>query len=127
MSSHYQIIYADLTEDEPEAVTLPRLPNLDLYDASIKISILFRMYKRSHIRGNRILMLFYLSQVGKWIITYNLSLKDAGLSSYYYKVAQRIYLLFEFDEAQIMRTKNMTLRDVRNISRRELDDLIEFT
>jgi len=65
MSSHYQIIYADLTEDELEAVTLPRLPNLDLYDASIKISILFRMYKRSHIRGNRILMLFYMSQVGK--------------------------------------------------------------
>jgi len=54
-------------------------------------------------------------------------LKDVGLSSYYYKVAQRIYLLFESDEAQIMRTKNMTLRDVRNISRRELDDLIEFT
>ncbi len=71
-------------------------------------------------------MLFYMSQVGKQIITYNLSLKDAGLSSYYYKVTQQIYLLFESDEAQIMRTKNMILKDVKNISRRELHDLIEF-
>jgi len=53
-------------------------------------------------------------------------LKDAGLSSYYYKVTQQIYLLFESDEAQIMRTKNMILKDVKNISRRELHDLIEF-
>ncbi len=65
MSSHYQVIYADLMEDEPEAVILLRLPNLDLYDAITKIFILFRMYKRSHIRGNRILILFYMSQVGK--------------------------------------------------------------
>ena len=114
-------------EDESETVMLPRLLNLDLYNATTKISILFRIYKRSHIKGNQILMLFYMSQIGKWIITYNLSLKNAELSSYYYKVTQWIYLLFKSDEAQIMRTKNMTLRDVRNIFRRKLDDLIEFT
>ena len=39
MSSHYQVIYADLMEDEPEAVILLRLPNLDLYDAITKIFI----------------------------------------------------------------------------------------
>ncbi len=52
-------------KNELEAVTLSRLSNLDLYDAPIKISILFRMYKKSHIRENQILMLFYMSQVSK--------------------------------------------------------------
>ena len=65
MSLHYQIIYANFMKNELEAVTLSRLSNLDLYDAPIKISILFRMYKKSHIRENQILMLFYMSQVSK--------------------------------------------------------------
>ncbi len=41
-------------EDESETVMLPRLLNLDLYNATTKISILFRIYKRSHIKGNQI-------------------------------------------------------------------------
>ncbi len=65
MSLHYQVIYTDLMKDELKVVMLFRLPNLDLYDASTKISILFRMYKKSHIRENQILILFYMSQVNK--------------------------------------------------------------
>jgi hypothetical protein len=126
MSLYYQIIRSDLLEEEPTSVVLPVLPDLSLYDTPGKILILFDCYNRASIRGNREQMLYYLFHIGKVIFPNNLSLRNSGLSPYYYKVSKRIYLLFERDEFQIMRSKLMTTRDVNRITRNELDDLLNL-
>ena len=126
MSIHYQIIYADLLEDEPEEVEFPQLPELDSFDLSEKIAILKTYLRRSRMRGKRTHILFYTFQLGKWVFMGNLKREEAGLTSYYYKVALRTYLLFEKDSSQILRTRNVTLRDVQCITRDELNDLIEL-
>ena len=59
MSIHYQIIYADLLEDEPEEVEFPQLPELDSFDLSGKIAILKTYLRRSRMRGKRTHTLFY--------------------------------------------------------------------
>ena len=56
----------------------------------------------------------------------NLKREEAGLTSYYYKVALRTYLLFEKDSSQILWTRNITLRDVQRITRMNLMILLNW-
>src|SRR5688572_24883643 len=124
MSQEYLNIFTDITEDEPDSVSLPPLPNLDSYDAETKITVLFKLYKRAAFKKDRVLSLLYMFYLGKWIFSYNLSLKGTGLTPYYFLVAKRAYLLFESDEVQIMRTKLMTVKDLKKLSKKEFQCLL---
>ena len=126
MSTFFQTIYIDLLEDEPEEVEFPPLSDLNSFDLIQKIMVLKTYLRRSRIRGKRQHVLFYISQIGKWIFIGNIRREEAGLTPYYYKAALRTYLLFERDPSQIMRTKNTTIRDIQRLTRAELDDAIDL-
>ena len=112
MTTHYQAIFSDLMEIEPEEVELPRLPSLEEFDALTKINILYKMYKRAALKGKSEHMIFYMYSMGKWIMSYDLEYRDTKLSRHYFLIARRAYLLFEHEETQIMRTKQMNLTNL---------------
>ena len=112
-------------ESEPESVNMPKLPGLENYEAPVKISILFKLFKRAVLRGNRELSLLCMFNIGKWIFAFDLTRKESMLTIHYYTISKRMYLIFESDEEQIMRSKSMTPKDFRYITKRELNNLID--
>jgi hypothetical protein len=117
-------IITDTMEDEPSSVNLPTIPNLNSHDTETRIAVLFKLYKRASFKKDRVLSLWYMFQIGKCIFSVNLSQKGSGLTVHYYMIAKRIFVIFESDEAQIMRTKVMTIVDIRRISQEEFKNLV---
>ena len=123
-STFYNLTLRELLEDEPEDVSLPEVTGLDDLDAYTKVQLIMTMYlKPAKIRKNRKGILFCLFLIGKEIFTCRLREKETGLTQHYYKVAKRIFLIFENRPEQIMRTKNLTISIVHKLSEEEVMDL----
>ena len=92
----------------------------------MKIFAMLRLIKQALRMKNRRLALaysFYLGQMidGDDVFRY---VAKRELSSYYYIAAIRIYYIFEMCPEQIMRTRRMTLKNVRDLKAQEFGNLI---
>ena len=124
MTASYRTIFADLMEDEPEAVNYPDISILGNCDSYTRIQLLKTYYMKAKLRKKRQATLYYLYQIGKEIYEYGLSEKNCGLSKHFYQLTRRIFLLFEHDEAQIMRMKKTTTTLISKLSNNEFRSLI---
>jgi len=123
-SANYTLILGELLEEEPESPSLPSLPSLMSFEPAEQISILRKLYYRERVKENRCNSLYYLFNIGKIVLGNDLSLKESKLTHHYYRGCKRLYLLFERDESQIMRTKTMTFKDLIRLKKREYATLM---
>ena len=126
MSQEYQRIYFDLLEISPPNVILPLLPDMSSQDLNIKIKTLFRYTRRQIVTRKRKESLIYLYYIGEIIDKENISQKDSKLSKYYYTAAKRLFLIFEDNIEQIMRTQHVNIRMVERLKIDELNELIQW-
>src|ERR1044072_305150 len=124
MTAPYRTIFANLMEDEPEAVNYLDISVLENCDSYTRIQLLKTYYKKVKLRKKRQDTLYYLYQIGKEIYEYGLSEKNCGLSKHFYQLTRRVFLLFKHDEAQIMRTKKTTTTLISKLSNNEFRSLI---
>ena len=126
MSTNFEIVLDDLWKEFPETVELYTLPDMANLETKMKIFAMLRLIKRALRMKNRRLALvnsFYLGQMidGDDVFRY---IAKRELFSYYYIAAIRIYYIFEMCPEQIMRTRRMTLKNVRDLKAQEFGNLI---
>ena len=111
-------------EINPPNITLPPLPRITSQDTCTKIKKFFQHARRHITLKNRRESLYYLYQIGEIIDNECLSQKDSKLSKHYYIISKRLYLIFEDNVKQLMRTQYTTTALIGKLKLNDLNELI---
>ncbi|CAI2200151.1 3719_t:CDS:1, partial [Funneliformis geosporum] len=127
MAQAYRLIYSDLLVLAPSNITLPPLPSTTSQDACMKIKTFFRYARRQITLKNRRESLYYLYHIGEIIDNECMTQRDSKLSKYYYTVSKRLFLIFENNIEQIMRTQNTSTALIGGLKLTDLNELIHWS
>lgn len=126
MANNFDDIFDDLWEDLPEVVDLMPPPNLDGLDSTMKVYAMMRLIKRALRVKNRKLALMNAFYLGRMIEEDDIvrAIARRKLTIYYFTAAIRTYYIFEECPEQIFRTRNTTLKKIKDLKSYEYGRLI---
>ena len=126
MTTNFEIVFDNLWEEFLEEVELYSLPDMANMETRMKIFAMIRLIKRALKMKNRKLVLLNSFYLGQMIESDDVSwyVAKQELTSYYYIAAVRIYYIFEMCLKQIMRTRRMTLKNIRDLKTQEFGSLV---
>src|SRR5215211_3447552 len=126
MANNFDDIFDDLWEALPEVVDLMPPLNLDGLDSTMKVYAMMRLIKRALCVKNRKLALMNAFYLGRMIEEDDIvrAIARRKLTIYYFTAAIRTYYIFEECSEQIFRTRNTTLKKIKDLKSYEYGRLI---
>ena len=126
MTNNFDDIFDDLWEALPEVVDLMPPLNLDGLDSTMKVYAMMRLIKRALRVKNRKLALMNAFYLGRMIEEDDIvrAIARRKLTIYYFTAAIRTYYIFEECPEQIFRTRNTTLKKIKDLKSYEYGRLI---
>lgn len=131
MTSVIETLKEDLQKREPINIFVPEITMEDGVHLRERVRFLYRQLLRSKRLLNRTLMVFYAFQIGYLLeILAETPLERAmcqrEMTSYYSKVAVRIYYLFEpLGKEQIFRTRSISLTIIARMGSEDYLNLVQ--
>src|SRR5579859_2892256 len=123
-------ILADLQEQSPYDVIFPEAPYSSDTTLEEKFNCAYRNLRRSIKLKSRTLSLINAYYLGKILCDVECSRLKQQLSKHYATIAEYMFDLFEFCPEQILKTKWLSVQDIRKLKRSTLlylrDELVIF-
>ena len=116
-------ILADLQEQTPYDVEFPEAPYPSNITLDEKFNCAYRNLRRSIKLKSRTLSLINAYYLGKLLSNVESSQLKQRLSKHYATIAEYTFDLFEFYPEQILKTKWISVQDIRKLKRSTLLDL----